>query len=111
MKRRKFVGLTGGAALWPLAARAQQAPPVGPTIGLLSSQDITDWMIGGVRKGLVEAGFLEGRNLTIVYRAAEGEAGRLPPMAAELVSARVPAILPSGGPLPPPPAKPPTPPT
>src|SRR5882757_1293660 len=95
MRRRVFIGLAGSAVTWA-GARAQQMP----TIGLLSSQDIADWMIGGVRKGLGEAGFVEGRNLTIVYRAAEGEAGRLPAMAAELVNARVAAILATGGPLP-----------
>ena len=57
-------------------------------------------MIGGLRKGLSDAGFVEGRNLTIVYRAAEGHADRLPAMAADLVNARVAAILASGGPLP-----------
>jgi putative ABC transport system substrate-binding protein len=100
VKRRKFVGLIGGAAIWPLVARAQQTPAVGPTIGLLSSQDIADWMIGGVRRGLGEAGYVEGRNLTIVYRAAEGQPDRLPAMAADLVNARVAAILAGGGPLP-----------
>jgi putative ABC transport system substrate-binding protein len=100
VKRRKFVGLIGGAAIWPLVARAQQTPAVGPTIGLLSSQDIADWMIGGVRRGLGEAGYVEGRNLTIVSRAAEGQPDRLPAMAADLVNARVAAILAGGGPLP-----------
>jgi putative tryptophan/tyrosine transport system substrate-binding protein len=100
VKRRIFVGLIGGAAVWPLAARAQQTPAVGPTIGVLSSQDIADWIIGSVRQGLGEAGFVEGRNLTIVYRAAEGQPDRLPAMAADLVNARVAAILAGGGPLP-----------
>jgi putative ABC transport system substrate-binding protein len=100
VKRRIFVGLIGGAAVWPLAARAQQTPAVGPTIGLLSSQNVADWMIGGVRKGLDEAGYVEGRNITIVYRAAEGQADRLPAMAADLVNAKVSAILATGGPLP-----------
>ena len=72
----------------------------GPTIGLLSSQNVADWMIGGVRKGLDEAGYVEGRNITIVYRAAEGQADRLPAMAADLVNAKVSAILATGGPLP-----------
>jgi putative tryptophan/tyrosine transport system substrate-binding protein len=100
VKRRIFVGLIGGSAVWPLAARAQQTPAVGPTIGLLSSQNVADWMIGGVRKGLDEAGYVEGRNITIVYRAAEGQADRLPAMAADLVNAKVSAILATGGPLP-----------
>ena len=100
MRRRGFVGLVGSAVAWPAGARAQQAPAAVPSVGLLSSQNIADWMIGGFRKGLGEAGYVEGRNLTIVYRAAEGEADRLPAMAAELVNARVAAILASGGPLP-----------
>ena len=100
MRRRGFMGLAGSALAWPARARAQKAPAIGPTIGLLSSQDIADWMIGGFRKGLGEAGYVEGRNLTIVYRAAEGEADRLPAMAVELVNARVAVILASGGPLP-----------
>jgi putative ABC transport system substrate-binding protein len=79
-----------------MVARAQQMP----TIGLLTSQDVADWMIGGFRKGLSEAGYVEGRNLTIVYRAAEGQADRLPAMAADLVNTRVAAILATGGPLP-----------
>jgi putative tryptophan/tyrosine transport system substrate-binding protein len=100
MRRRGFIGLAGSAVVWPAGARAQPAPTVGPTIGLISSQDIADWVIGAVRKGLGEAGYVEGRNLTIVYRAAEGQANRLPAMAAELVNARVAAILATGGPLP-----------
>ena len=104
VKRRKLIGLIGGAAVWPFQARAQQTPgtvsSIGPTIGLLSSENIADWMIGGVRKGLGESGFVEGKNLTIVFRAAEGEADRLPALAAELVAARVSAILATGGPLP-----------
>ena len=109
VKRRKFVGLIGGATAWPVLARAQPAPAAGsstgptitaPTIGLLVSDNIADWMIDGVRKGLAESGFVEGRNLSIVYRAAEGQADRLSAMAAELVAARVSAILATGGPLP-----------
>lgn len=111
VKRRKLGGLIGGAAawsLWPPAARAQSAPASGssaglspgPTIGLLSSENFADWMIGGVRAGLAEYGFVDGQNLTIIYRAAEGQPDRLPPMAADLVVARVSAILATGGPLP-----------
>ena len=100
MKRRNIAGLIGGAVAWPLMARAQPAAVGGATIGLLVSENIADWMIGGVRNGLAEAGFVEGKNLTILYRAAEGRADRLPAMAAELVAARVSAILATGGPLP-----------
>jgi putative ABC transport system substrate-binding protein len=99
-----LIGLAGSVLAWPVAARAQQAPPagssVGPTIGLLFSQGVTDWMVVAIRQGLGEAGYVEGRNLSFVHRAAEGQVDRLPAMAAELVNARVAAILAMGGPLP-----------
>ena len=100
MKRRGFIGLTSGAAAWPMATRAQPASAPAPTIGLLSAAGMIDWMVGAFRKGLAEAGYVEGRNLTILYRTAEGAADRLPALAAELVGARVSAILATGGPLP-----------
>lgn len=103
MKRRKLGGLIGGAAawsLWPAAARAQQAPAVAPTIGLLTPDQIPGWMIESVRKGLGETGFVEGRNCTIVHRSAQGEADRLPARAVELVDAKVAVIFATGGPLP-----------
>jgi putative ABC transport system substrate-binding protein len=100
MRRRGLIGLAGGALAWPAGARAQQAPAVGPTIGLLSSQNFPDWMIMAVRKGLGETGYVEGRNLTILYRAAEGQTDRLPAMAAELVNSRVSVLFATGGPLP-----------
>ena len=92
--------LASSVLAWPGAPRAQQSPTVEPTIGVLSSQDIADWMIAGFRKGLAETGYEEGRNLTVIYRAAEGQADRLPGMAADLIKARVAAILATGGPLP-----------
>ena len=100
MKRRGFIGLTSGAAAWPMATRAQPASASAPTIGLLSAAGMIDWMVDAFRKGLAEAGYVEGRNLTILYRTAEGAADRLPALAAELVGARVAAILATGGPLP-----------
>ena len=97
MKRRKFITLLGGAALaWPFAAYAQQAAM--PEIGYLHSASPEPYspMIAAFRQGLAEAGYVDGQNVTIDYRWAEGQFNRLPALAAELV-ARRPAILVAGG--------------
>jgi putative ABC transport system substrate-binding protein len=97
MRRREFLGVIGGGlAAWPRAARAQQPVPV---IGYLSSRSPAETaaLVAAFRKGLGEAGFVEGQNVAIEYRWAEGQYDRLPEMAADLVRRGVAVLVTTGG--------------
>src|SRR5262249_30169206 len=94
--RRKFMALIGAVAAWPLAARAQ--PPGVALIGLLAGTQLDDRMLSATRQGLKEAGYVEGRNVAIKYRTADGRFNRLPGLAAELVADPVAVILALGPP-------------
>jgi len=97
IQRRAFIGALGGAAVWPLAVRTQQQAV--PVIGYLSMRSAKSElpMLAAFRQGLNEAGFVEGKNVTIEYRWGDGQYDRLPALAANLVGQRVAVIVTAGG--------------
>jgi len=97
MRRREFITLIGGtAAAWPLAAQAQQPMPV---IGILASVSPAPYatFIAAIKEGLRQTGYVEGRNVAIEYRWAEGQYDRLPQQAIELVDRGIAVIVLVGG--------------
>src|SRR5215216_2530417 len=99
MRRREFIGLLGGAAVWPVVARAQQVGKI-YRIGILepipAARNAAN--LDALRKGLRELGYIEGRNLIIEYRSADGRAERFPDLASELVRLNFDLIVTRGTP-------------
>jgi len=93
-KRREFITLLGGAVAWPLAARAQPAMPV---IGFLDGQTFDPYLMTAFREALKDAGYIEGRNVAIYFRSADGQTDRLVTLAGDIVGRRVAVIVTTGG--------------
>ena len=100
MRRRDFLHVIAGSAGWPWVAWAQDTTANSRIVGYLSarSEDVETALLAGVRKGLQETGYSEGRNFIFASRWAEGHYERLPAMAAELVKLKAGVIITSGGP-------------
>jgi putative ABC transport system substrate-binding protein len=97
MRRREFITLIGGAAAWPLASRAQQRTM--PLVGFLNAQTAAGYahLAAAFKQGLNESGFVEGQNVTIEYRWADGHLDQLPELAAELIRLRPDILVGTGG--------------
>ena len=95
MRRRRFITLLGGAMAWPLVARAQQ--PAMPVIGFLDGQSFDLHLMTAFRQTLKDAGYIEGRNVAIYFRSADGHTDRLVTLAGDIVGRRVAMIVTAGG--------------
>jgi putative ABC transport system substrate-binding protein len=95
MRRRKFIAFLGGAVAWPLVARAQQ--PGMPVIGFLDGQSFDLHLMTAFRQALKDAGYIEGRNVAIYFRSANGQTDRLVTLAGDIVGRRVAVIVTAGG--------------
>ena len=97
IKRRQFIAGLGSAAAWPVVARAQQAamPVIGYLSGRSAESDVS--MLAAFRRGLNEAGYVEGRNLAVEYRFADGQPDRLPALFTELTGRHVAVLVSVGG--------------
>ena len=95
--RREFITLLGGAAVWPFAARAQQRAL--RVVGYLSGREANDNLEAAFHLGLKEAGFVEGQNVRLEYRWAQGQYDRLPALVAELLRHPVDVLVTTGGTL------------